>query len=109
MYQPIIDRLQAKVRTVYISSLIRVKCISKTLKINMPLFTDNMIVWKIQSNYKLLCIAKILTERISEFGKDARFQAYIEKPIVFLYPENNRSGGRNQFTIASENTLRRKC
>ena len=62
MYQPIIDRLQAKVGTVYISSLIRVKYISKTLKINMPLFTDNMIVWKIQSNYKLLCIAKILTE-----------------------------------------------
>lgn len=50
----------------------------------MPLFTDNMIVWKIQSNYKLLCIAKLLIERISEFGKDARFKAYIEKPIVFL-------------------------
>lgn len=86
MYQPIIDRLQAKVGTVYISSLIRVKYISKTLKINMPLFTDNMIVWKIQSNYKLLCIAKILTEWISEFSKDARFKAYIEKPIVFLCP-----------------------
>lgn len=51
----------------------------------MPLFTNNMTVWKIQSNYKLLCIAKLLIELISELGKDARFKAYIEKTIIFLY------------------------
>lgn len=55
----------------------------------MSLFTD-MILQNIQSNYKLLCIEKLLVGLISKFDKDAIFKSlYKNKLFVCALPENN--------------------
>lgn len=68
------DILQAREETFHIAFLIRIK-VSKDLKVNMSLFAD-MVLQNIQSNYKLLCIEKLLVGLISKFDKDAIFKAY---------------------------------
>lgn len=73
------DILQARVKIVHISFLIRVK-FSDDLKFNMLLFTANMI--DSTKNTKQLQITldyKTTIGIMSEFDKDTIFKAYIEK------------------------------
>ena len=76
---PLNDILQARVETAHISFSIRVE-FSKDFKVNMCLFTDNMI--DCIENTKQLQITldyKTITGIVSESDKNARFKGYVEK------------------------------
>lgn len=51
----------------------------------------------------MVWIAKRLLELISEFGKDAKFNAYIEKPIAFFYTTRKLGNEKKINLQASKN------